>query len=151
MISRSFKTFVNKLGSKGKHLLKVDIGFFWWHCFKKKKILKAIVCLQNPRHDKINMVLPKNISAKGCNSILFGVVITNRIISVVKPKPRNKWTWWKRYHILFRTTTIWYFSGFQFMLGVGLVNLRWTCAPSRGSQILSSAKHNRNNYWAFEP
>lgn len=105
------------------------------------------MCLQNPRHEKINMVLPKNISAKGCNSILFGVVIFNRIISVVKPKPR--WTWWKRYHILFRTTTIWYFSGFQFMLGVGLVNLQWTGVPSRGSQILSSAKHNRNNYWAF--
>lgn len=128
---------------------KVDIGGFFVTLFQKKKFLKAIVCLQNPRQEKINMVWPKNISAKGCNSILFGVVITNRIISVLKPKPR--WTWWKRYHILFRTTTIWYFSGFQFMLGVGLVNLRWTGAPSRGSQILSSATHNRNNYWACEP
>lgn len=127
---------------------KLILGFFC-DTVSKKKILKAIVCLQNPRHEKINMVLPKNISAKGCNSILFGVVITTRIISVVKPKPR--WTWWKRYHILFRTTTIWYFSGFQFMLGVGLVNLRWTGVPSRGSQILSSATHNRNNYWACEP
>lgn len=69
---------------------KLILGVFFVTLFPKKKILKAIVCLQNPRHEKINMVLPKNISAKGCNSILFGVVITNRIISVVKPKPR--WT-----------------------------------------------------------
>lgn len=68
---------------------KLILGFFC-DTVSKKKNLKAIVCLQNPRHEKINMVLPKNISAKGCNSILFGVVITNRIISVVKPKLR--WT-----------------------------------------------------------